>query len=235
MIVISLGGSIVVPGEVDTDLIVGYRALFAEYVAHHDPPIVVVVGGGAPARTYQEAYRSVISRTGDVGADSDLQSDAQDWIGVTATRLNAELLKHSLGSLCTDPVVYDPTADVTCSGSVLVGAGWKPGFSTDYDAVLLAEHFGADTVVNLSNITKVYTADPKTDPDAQPLDSITWNAFLELVGTDWKPGSNLPFDPVATAKAAELGLRVIAANGRDLENTRAILNGGPFVGTTIAP
>ena len=231
MFVISLGGSIVAPQDIDVDLVVGYRRLFSQHLRQDDGRLIVVVGGGAPARTYQAAYRDVITAAGDGAADP----KAQDWIGITATRLNAELLRHSLGDLCSDPVVTDPTADFPFTGRVLVGAGWKPGWSTDYDAVLLAERFGADTVVNLSNISQVYTADPKLDPTATPLETVNWKDFLSIVGEDWKPGSNLPFDPVATAKAAELGLRVIAANGRDLENTAKILRGAAFFGTTIGP
>jgi uridylate kinase len=115
----------------------------------------------------------------------------------------------------------------------MLAAGWKPGFSTDMDAVLLAERFGADMVVNLSNIAKVYTADPKVDPSASPIDDIDWASFRRIVGNEWKPGANLPFDPVATAKAAELGLTVVCAAGRDLDNLKAILDGRPFTGTTI--
>lgn len=231
MIVISLGGSILVPDEADTDLIIAYRNLLGEYTATNGNRAIVVVGGGGPARRYQAAYRSVAER---IGTDPD-NSAAQDWIGIAATRLNAELLRQSLGSLCRDPVVYDPTGEFSFTGSVLVGAGWKPGFSTDYDAVLLAERFGAEAVINLSNTSQVYTADPKTDPNATPLTAVSWSEFLPLVGDTWKPGSNLPFDPVATKKAAELGLRVIAAHGREIENTRAILRGAPFFGTTIGP
>jgi uridylate kinase len=243
MIVISLGGSIVVPDEPDVDLIVAYHRLFRDYTAP-GRRVIVVVGGGAPARTYQRAYRDISERLDAEGpaaglaagsAAGSIHADAQDWIGITATRLNAELLRHALGDLCHDPVVYDPTAEFPFTGAVLVGAGWKPGFSTDYDAVVLAERFGADTVVNLSNISQVHTADPKTDPEARPLESVSWSEFHRIVGTEWKPGSNLPFDPVATKRAAELGLRVIAANGRDIANTRAILEGEAFFGTTIGP
>lgn len=236
MIVISLGGSIVVPDQPDVELIVAYHRLFREYTATAGRRVIVVVGGGAPARTYQQAYRGVGDRLGPDGLVADsTRLAAQDWIGITATRLNAELVRHSLGDLCRDPVVYDPTAEFAFTGAVLVGAGWKPGFSTDFDAVLLAERFGADTVVNLSNISQVHTADPKIDPEARPLEAVSWSEFHGIVGTEWKPGSNLPFDPVATKRAAELGLRVIAANGRDIDNTRAILEGKDFFGTTIGP
>lgn len=225
MFVISLGGSIVVPDNPDSDLIRAYRTIFQDHIDSTGDRMIVIVGGGATARKYQAAFR-------EAGGDS-ATADAQDWIGVMATRLNAELMRHALAPHCSDPVVYDPTGPISFDGSLLIGAGWKPGFSTDYDAVLLAERYGADTVVNLSNIAQVYSADPKTDPDAVPLDRVTWPEFTRIVGTKWTPGKNLPFDPVATKRAAELNLRVIAADGKNLDNTRAILQGKPFFGTTI--
>jgi len=223
--VLSVGGSIISPDAVDTKLVVGLRDTLMPFI-NAGRRFVLVTGGGAPARTYQRAYREIAG---------DTDSAEQDWIGISATRLNAQLLRGVFRAVCRDPVVTDPTAGIAFDGPVLIGAGWKPGFSTDYDAVLLAERFGADTVINLSNIEKVYTADPRTEPSATPLDAVSWTEFRELVGDDWVPGSNLPFDPVATRHAAQIGLRVIAAGGRDTENLRRILAGEPFHGTTIGP
>jgi uridylate kinase len=115
----------------------------------------------------------------------------------------------------------------------MVASGWKPGFSSDYDAVLLAERFQAQMVINLSNIEKVYTADPKTDHGAKPLDKISWDDFRAMVGDDWVPGKNVPFDPVASRHAARIGLKVVCAAGKNLENLKKILNGEDFVGTII--
>ena len=44
-----------------------------------------------------------------------------------------------------------------------------------------------------------------------------------------------PFDPVATKKAKELKLKVIAADGKDLPNLRKIFNEEDFTGTVIGP
>ncbi len=225
MFVISLGGSIVVPDEPDAGLIAAYRDLLFEYLEETEEKLIVVVGGGATARKYQGALRDVAGSAGG--------PDAQDWIGIMATRLNAELLRHALAPVCSDPVVYDPTGPIAFEGRILVAAGWKPGFSTDNDAVLLAERYGADTVINLSNIAQVYTDDPRTNPSARPLEHVTWEEFRSIVGSEWTPGKNLPFDPVATQRAAELGLRVIAADGKSIENTKALLRGESFFGTTI--
>ncbi len=225
MVVISLGGSIVVPSDVDVIFLTSFRQVIADHHAATGERFVLVIGGGAPARRYQLAYREA----------GGALHESQDWIGIMATRLNAELVRHVMAPLCTDPVVYDPTGDISFDGTVLVAAGWKPGFSTDFDAVVLAERFGAPGVINLSNIEKVYTDDPKTNPDARPLDTVTWGEFRTIVVDTWTPGGNLPFDPVATRRAAELGLFVVAAAGKNLENTQAILEGRSFTGTRIGP
>jgi len=226
--VLSLGGSIVAPDAPDPAFLSAFIKLAQAHLAR-DPErrLIVVVGGGGAARSWQRAYREA----GGPGADH----DAQDWIGIMATRLNAQLVKALMGSLCPQEVVTDPTSLAIFMGRVLVAAGWKPGFSTDYDAVLLAERFGAKRVLNLSNIAKVYTDDPRTNPAAAPLDSVSWAEFRAIVGDEWSPGRNVPFDPVATRKAAELGLTVICAAGRDLDNLGRILEGESFEGTTIGP
>lgn len=231
--VLSLGGSIVAPEGPDPAFLSSFRSLVGEYLAASaDRRLILVVGGGGPARLWQKAYRDVVADDKD---GERATPEAQDWIGIMATRLNAQLVKAVFGPLCPQDVVTDPTAVGIFMGRILVASGWKPGFSTDNDAVLLAEKFGADEVLNLSNIAKVYTDDPRTNPDAKPIDSITWEGFKRIVGEDWVPGKNLPFDPVATKRAAELGLRVICAAGRDLGNLRAILEGEDFVGTVIGP
>ena len=186
--------------------------------------VVLITGGGAPARSYQQAYRAVVATP---------STDLQDWIGIAATRLNAALVKAVFGGLCPDEVVTDPTAPFRWTGRVLVAAGWKPGFSTDFDAVVLAERFSAGIVINLSNIAQVYTDDPKKNPDAKPLGAVSWPDFQKIVGTVWNPGLNAPFDPVATKKAAELGLTVYVASGSDLPNLDKILRGQDFFGTVI--
>lgn len=226
--VLSVGGSIVAPEYPDTDFVKKFVKMVKDFLeANKNDRLILVVGGGGPARIYQKAFREVASISESEG------TDAADWIGIMATRLNAQFVKASFGDLCKEAVVTDPTVANEFSGRILVAAGWKPGFSTDNDAVLLAEKFNADTVVNLSNIEKVYTDDPRKNPDAKPLDEISWVDFRKMVGDEWIPGKNCPFDPIASKKAQELGLVVICAGGKNIENTKAILEGNAYVGTTI--
>jgi uridylate kinase len=229
--VVSLGGSIVAPEGPDAVFLAAFRVLVDRHLAV-DPKrrLILVVGGGGPARLWQKAFREVAAALKAVAAP-----EAQDWVGIMATRLNAQLVKAILGELAPQDVVIDPSAVELFMGRIMVAAGWKPGFSTDYDAVVLAGKFGADTVVNLSNVAKVHTDDPRSNPDAKPIDRITWKDFRALVGEEWSPGKNVPFDPIASKQAAEFGLRVICAAGRDLPNLEAILEGRDFTGTVIGP
>lgn len=227
--VLSVGGSIVVPEKPDTEFLTKFISMVKDWLGvDQSRKLILVVGGGAPARVYQNAYAEIAKSTGISSA-----SDSADWIGIMATRLNAQLVKAAFGELCQNDVVYDPTAPIDFNGRVLLAAGWHPGFSTDNDAVLLAEHHGAKTVVNLSNIEKVYTDDPRKNPDAKPIDSISWAEFRKMVGDDWTPGKNCPFDPIASKKADECGMTVICAGGKNIENIRAILDDKDFIGTKI--
>ncbi len=227
--VLSVGGSIIAPEKPDNSFLREFVVMVTGWLnADSSRRLILVAGGGAPARIYQHAYAEVSAETG-----IPAESNAADWIGIMATRINAQLLKALFGNLCRNEVVYNPTEDLNFDGQILVAAGWKPGFSTDNDAVLLGEKFGADTIVNLSNIEKVYTDDPRKNPDAKPLDTISWKNFRAMVGDEWTPGKNTPFDPIASKKAESLGMKVICAGGKNIPNIRAILDGGEYIGTTI--
>ncbi|MGI0517897.1 UMP kinase [Treponema denticola] len=227
--VLSVGGSIVAPDKPDFDFLDKFSKTIRNWLLQDSSrKIIMVIGGGAPARDYQNAYRKVCDLR-----KAPAKNDEADWIGIMATRLNAQLVKAVFEDLCPNPVVYDPTTVDMFGGQILVAAGWKPGFSTDNDAVVLAERFSGNLVVNLSNIAKVYTDDPKKNPEARPIDSISWEDFIKIVGTEWVPGKNTPFDPIASKRAQKAGIKVICAAGKDIENLENILNGKDFKGTVI--
>ncbi|MDA3822886.1 MAG: UMP kinase [Bacteroidales bacterium] len=223
--VLSLGGSIISPDNIDVEFVRSFTKAVSEYLEEDsNRHLIIVTGGGAPARVYQHAYKTIVKEP---------IADLLDEIGIAATRLNAALIRAAFSSYCDEEVVTDPTAEIAFTSRVLIASGWKPGFSSDTDAVYLAKRFGAKKVINLSNIAKVYTADPKIDPTATPIDHITWKEFRLMVGDTWIPGKNVPFDPIASKKAESHGLKVICADGRNIENTIHILKNEKFVGTVI--
>lgn len=223
--VLSLGGSIIAPNKPDTEFLKAFRKAVCAYLEEDkERKLILVCGGGAPARDYQGALR-------EVKPDSD--SYIQDMLGIKATHLNGSLVRAIFADYCQNELVTDPTQDIEFKGRILVAAGWKPGFSTDTDAVYLAKKFGGKLIINLSNIAKVYTDDPRKNPNAKPLDNISWPDFITMVGTEWIPGKNTPFDPIASGLAKDAELKVVCADGRNIENTIKILKGEEYIGTTI--
>lgn len=222
-IIISLGGSLVAPEGVAVDFIQAFRALILEKIKRGGQ-FIVIVGGGKLSRRYQEAAR-------ELGVAS---RDAQDWVGIYATRLNAELLRVSLGEQTHKEIITDPAALALVTAPLAIGAGWKPGHSTDFDAVIMAEQVGAKRIVNLSNIDFVYDKDPRQFPDAKKIERISWKEFRsDLLPSEWQPGVNAPFDPVAAERAEEFGLEVVIMNGKPLDNLKNYLAGQSFRGTVI--
>jgi len=219
-IVISLGGSIIVPDQIDVDFLHEFKRVI---LSLKEKRFVVICGGGKVCRRYQDAAKA----TGEI-----LKEDL-DWIGIRATRLNAELVRTCFGDDAHGKVIHDPHEPIDASRRIIVGAGFEPGSSTDLRAVQLAERFGAGRVINMSNIDYVYSADPKKDPKAKRMEIISWPAFRKLVGDRWDPGLSMPFDPIASREAERLGLEV-AIIGNDMANFERLLMGEAFRGTTIS-
>jgi len=156
-IIISLGGSLIVPSEIDTDFLKNFRELIISYLDKYR--FILITGGGKTCRNYQESAKSVV----------ELNAEALDWLGIEATKLNAHLLKTILNDIAHSEVSHDPTKKVDFD-KVLIASGWKPGWSTDYDAVLFAETNGAQTVINMTNVDYLYDKNPKEFSDAKVIE-----------------------------------------------------------------
>jgi uridylate kinase len=222
-IVISLGGSIVVPKSgIDAAFLKRFATLIRSHIKAGER-FILVVGGGNTARVYQQAAKAVTKL-----ADEDI-----DWLGIHSTRLNAHLLRTIFRNEAQHVVVKDPTRTHTWTRPLLIAAGWKPGWSTDYVAVRLAKKYKAKCVINLSNIAQAYDKDPAKFKDAKPLETVDWKSFRKIVGNKWIPGMNAPFDPIASRFASQSKLQVIIADGKNLSNLKKILKGERYIGTTI--
>lgn len=226
-IILSVGGSLVVPnGGIDTTFLEKLNAFIRDQLAKNPHrQFFLVVGGGATARHYRDAGREVLGH--------ELSRDDLDYLGIHATKLNAHLVRTIFRDIAHPYILKHYEIIRKVKEPVVVAAGWKPGWSTDYCAMLLCEDYDMRTVVNLSNIDQVFDADPRHHKNAKPFDHIKWHDFRKIVGNEWSPGMNAPFDPVAAKKAEELGAKVVVMNGGNLENLAHFLDGKDFVGTVI--
>ncbi len=224
-VVVSVGGSLIVPDGIDTEFLKNFRALLLRKV-QTGTSFYIIAGGGRLSRNYQEAVKTI--------RDGNFSQEDSDWLGIHATRLNAQLLRSVFIEEAQARIVKNPTKSIRGNSSIIVGAGWKPGNSTDYCAVMAAKKLGAKKLVNLSNIDYVYTADPRKDPNATKIETINWTDFRELIPKEWDPGLSSPFDPVAAREAHASHLEVAIINGSKLAEFENYLDGKPFAGTTIS-
>lgn len=223
VVVISVGGSLIVPDQVDTMFLSSFRDLIFKGI-RAGKRFVIITGGGSVARKYQKVVTD-LSKTN--------VSNSADWVGIDATRINARLVKSILEPYSEDFIIQSPNDKFVFKKGVVVGGGWKPGFSSDYDAVLLAKRFKAKRLINLSNIDYIYTSDPRINAAAEKIEKISWTNFKKLIPKKWTPGLSSPFDPVATREASKLKLSVAIINGKRLHELDNFLNDSEFVGSLI--
>lgn len=223
IIIISLGGSLIIPEEIDVNFLKDFKNLILEQVAK-GKKFVIITGGGKLCRKYQNAAKTV----------SEISNEELDWIGIASLKLNAELVRVIFGKEAEGKVVSHLGEKFSFEKPVLIGAAYQPGQSTDWDAVLAAQNVGAKKIINLSNTNYVYDSDPKINPKAKKIEKISWAEYRKIIPKDWNPGLNTPFDPIASELAEKEGMEVVIMNGKPIQNLANYLNGEKFLGTVIS-
>jgi len=224
--VLSVGGSLIVPGGiVDTKFLSDFNHFIRDQVSAKKRRFFIVVGGGSIAGKYIDAAKEIRGK--------DLTDSDKDWVGIHATRLNAQLMRTIFQDIADARVIKHYEIILKITHPVAIAAGWKPGWSTDYDAVTLCEDYGIREVINLTNIDMVYDKDPNKFEGAKPIEAITWKKYRALVGDEWTPRMSAPFDPVASKLAQDLGVTVKILNGKNMTNLAKALDDKEFIGTTI--
>ena len=223
-IVMSVGGSLIVPDGIATDFLKDFKS-FIDSETANGRRFIIIAGGGRTARNYQEAASTV----------TDLKNEDLDWMGIHATRLNGHLLRTIFRDSAHRVMITNPDdiQDVPKDEKIIIASGYRPGASTDLRAVQIAQLIGAKKVINLSNIDYVYTADPRTDDTAEKIERISWTEFRNLIPKEWDPGLSSPFDPVAAKEADEAGIGVAIINGDKLSEVAKYLTDNDFTGTAI--
>ena len=220
-IILSLGGSLIAPDKIDIDFLKKFKKIVEKFIKKNHR-FVIVCGGGAIARKFQKAASKKKNIT-----NRDL-----DWLGIYATMINANFVKQIFGEMAESKIIQNPTKKISSNKKIILASGWKPGWSTDYDAVLLAKNLKTRTVINMSNIDYVYDRDPNKHKDAKKMKNISWQKYRSMFGSKWKAGLSTPFDPIAAKEAEKSKIKVIVI-GKNIRNLKNLLNNKKFNGTII--
>lgn len=109
---------------------------------------------------------------------------------------------------------------------VLAGGTGSPFFTTDTGAALRAAEIGADAILKATQVDGVYSADPKTDPDATRYSTLTLDDALAQ-------GLAI-MDTAALALARDNALPIVVFSIHQPGALGAVI-AGQDVGTTITP
>lgn len=225
--VLSLGGSLVVPnGGIDIRFLKTFNNFIRNQISSKKRRFFITVGGGSTTRHYQKSASMV---RGKKIVNSDL-----DWIGVHATRLNAQLIRTIFIDIADPRIIKHYDIILKIKKPIAVAAGWKPGWSTDYCAIMLCQDYGIRQVINLTNIDRIYDKDPKKYDDVKPIEKLKWKEYRKMIGNKWIPGMNVPFDPIASKLAEKMGITVKILNGKNIDNLSLALDSDQFHGTIIS-
>ncbi|MBQ3737200.1 MAG: UMP kinase [Candidatus Methanomethylophilaceae archaeon] len=220
--VISVGGSVLIPGNDDAVYIRQLADMLRE--VSKEVQIAVVVGGGKMSRYYSETGRQLGGTVYQL-----------DELGIGITRVNAKLLTVALGDIANSeiPLKAEECASMSEPGRIVVMGGTEPGHTTDAVAAMIARCMKADRVINASNVDAVYSADPRKDPDAKRFSKMTIKELKEVVGDEHDAGRSYVFDPMGVDIAMENRIDLFMVNGRDLSELRNAILGKEIKGTFV--
>lgn len=200
----------------------------------------VIIGGGPRIRELQ--------KTVETNTEKDLIAREALWEHAEQLRKVAEDL-----GLETFPNIPHSPAEVHLAlqeqMEKVIAVSWlNEGQSTDASAVFLAEEWkdqGYEAViVILSNVLHIFTADPKSNPDAAPIQSSSVSLLVKegVLLNDpekFRPGMNVTIDPVAVSHLEKQGKKapaVFFGDSQDITGVRQFLSGeNPETGTVLRP
>ena len=218
--IIALGGSLLY-GDHDVKTWLGQLRQTIVHFEGNGRKIGLVVGGGKPAREGIQLAENLIS-----------DRYKLDEIGIAATRLNATMLQTMLAEIGCNvanavPTTTHQAAELFEAHDIVVMGGTKPGHTTDAVSVAFARDAGAAHVIIATNVSHVYTADPRTNEDAEPFETLTLVELQNITGKEaLGPGQSAAVDPIAVNWAIDCGLRIGVLDGRDIRRVEDALEGG---------
>jgi len=216
LLVLSIGGSIVAQDKLNVEFLKDLK----KFLSNRKEKFIIVIGGGKTARKYMIA---LINFTKD--------SAIIDEIGIDGTKLNANLIRLALGKLVHKEISANPTKKINFK-RILISGGYKPGASTDLDAVLYAKTYGSGEIINMTNVDMLYNKNPKIYKNAKPIKHIDWNGFFKIIPKKFVSGQNVPFD-IKAAKAAKKYKKTVYILGPSIKNLKKFIEGKKYIGSII--
>ncbi len=223
VVVISLGGSLIVPEIMDLVFLRKFREVIKNNTDKYK--FVIVCGGGSVARKYIEALR-----------EENKSEYMQNLAGISVTRLNARFMSYFFGQDPKSGIPHDMKhiknilrrEDIIFCGALR----YAPNQTSDATACRLAAYLKSE-FINLTNVKGLYNKNPKKYKDAKFIPATTREKFAKIVtSVPQKPGMHAPVDHTALKVIMQNKLRV-SIIGKDAQQLDNLLKGKDFIGSIV--
>ena len=225
VIVISLGGSLIVPDKIDTKFLKEFQKILIQNQKKYK--FVVVCGGGGTARTYIHGLDYKPNK----------KEYFQGLLGISITRLNARFMTYFFGREANEGIPHDMKEvknmfrfhDIVFCGALR----YAKNETSDGTSAKLAHYFDSN-FINITNVNGLYTKNPKEYKDAKFIPEISHKDFLIRANQiKFKPGQHFVLDQKAAKIIKKYNITTYIL-GENLKNLDNVLNGKSFVGSRIS-
>ena len=216
--------------SIDGDVVSQLATEIVDARRNLDVDVAVVVGGGNIWR-------------GMTGAGAGMDRAQSDYMGMLATVINALALQDALERLdqptrvqsaiqmaqVAEPYIRRKAIRHLERGRVVILAGGlgNPFFTTDTPAALRAAEIEAEAILKgtHSGIDGIYTADPRTDPEATKLSELS---YMDVLNRGLKV-----MDPTSITFCMDHKLPIVVFDVLEQGNIRRVLVGSEPIGTLV--
>ena len=223
VIVLSLGGSLIIPEKIDIKYLQEFKKIILKNTNNYK--FIVVCGGGSTARKYISALK-----------EAGINEKLQGLSGVSATRMNARFMNYffnlnpEYGIPHTMRLLkkYVKKQDVIFCGAL----EYKPNQTSDSTSAQIAKKFKT-IFINLTDVPGLYSKNPKEFKDAKFIPVISWKNFDNIVNKiKFKPGQHFVLDQSASKIIMKNKITTYIL-GRDMDQLDNLLKNKKFKGTII--
>ncbi|KAM0837206.1 hypothetical protein ACQ4PT_061822 [Festuca glaucescens] len=225
------------------------EALAGDHTENIDPKVTMAIAREVASVTKLGVEVAIVVGGGNIfrGASwagcSGLDRSSADYIGMMATVMNAIFLQATMESIgiptrvqtafriseVAEPYIRRRAIRHLEKGRVVIfaaGTG-NPFFTTDTAAALRCAEINAEVVLKATNVDGVYDADPKREPNARILETVSYN---EVISRDLSV-----MDMTAVTLCQENNIPVVVFNLQNTGNIAKAIVGekvGTFIGCT---
>jgi len=228
VIVISLGGSLIIPNKINTEFLDEFKKILLKNKAKYK--FIVVCGGGKTARNYIKGLEHT-------KIQPNKKELFQSFLGIASTRINARFMTYFFENDAHQGIPHNMKEIknlLRLHNIVFCGAlRYERNQTSDSTSAKIANYFQSP-FINLTNVKGLYDKNPKKFRSAKFIPVISHQDFLKQAKTiAFKPGQHFVLDQKAAKiiKKYDITTYII---GPEIKNLDKVLNNKHFIGTLIA-